>query len=203
MNYFFTSDEHYGHYNIIKHCNRPFKTVKEMDDEIIRRHNEIVTDKDFVIHAGDFCWHSKFEIAQKYMVRLNGKHIFLRGSHDKWAKHTSQDSCAGITFKINLQDIYEKEINSQYVVVSHYAMRTWSRSHYGSWNLHGHSHGRLQPLANQLDIGVDNNNFYPFSFEDVKERIFKKEKDAKTDSELIFSQLSLAKASGPRAGEES
>ncbi len=54
MKYFFISDEHYSHTNIIKYCNRPFKDVKEMDDEIIKRHNEVVSSEDIVVHAGDF-----------------------------------------------------------------------------------------------------------------------------------------------------
>jgi hypothetical protein len=52
--YFFTADEHYGHTNIIKFCNRSFTSVDEMDTEIIQRHNEMVGSKDVVIHAGDF-----------------------------------------------------------------------------------------------------------------------------------------------------
>ena len=33
----------------------------------------------------------------------------------------------------------------QLVVLCHYAMRVWDRSHYGSWHLYGHSHGNLPP----------------------------------------------------------
>ena len=52
--FFFTTDEHYGHTNIIKFCDRPFASVEEMDAEIIQRHNELIGSKDVVIHAGDF-----------------------------------------------------------------------------------------------------------------------------------------------------
>ncbi len=41
---FFTGDEHFGHKNVIKYCNRPFSDVDEMDREIIKRHNEVVGD---------------------------------------------------------------------------------------------------------------------------------------------------------------
>jgi calcineurin-like phosphoesterase family protein len=47
--------------------------------------------------------------------------------------------------------------------------------HYGhaniinSWQLYGHSHGKLAPIGKQWDIGVDNNNFYPVSFNKICE----------------------------------
>lgn len=44
-------------------------------------------------------------------------------------------------------------------------MRTWERSYHGSWQVFGHSHGRLEPIGKQWDVGVDNNNFYPVSFD--------------------------------------
>jgi calcineurin-like phosphoesterase family protein len=48
-------------------------------------------------------------------------------------------------------------------------MRTWHRSHYNAWLLYGHSHGRLPPIGKSWDVGVDNNNFTPISFEQVKD----------------------------------
>ena len=31
----------------------------------------------------------------------------------------------------------------QDIVLCHYAMRVWQKSHYGAWMLYGHSHGTL------------------------------------------------------------
>jgi len=52
--YFFTADEHYYHKNIIKYCNRPFANVENMNRALIGRHNEVVSNTDTVVHAGDF-----------------------------------------------------------------------------------------------------------------------------------------------------
>ena len=83
--FFFTADEHYGHTNIINYCDRPFSSVEEMDAEIIKRQNELVGPQDVVIHAGDFTLSNK-PFAENYIKRLNGTHIFLKGSHDYWLK---------------------------------------------------------------------------------------------------------------------
>jgi len=63
--FFFTADEHYGHTNIIRYCDRPFGSVEEMDTEIIERHNKFVGSQDVVIHAGDFT------LAKKPIERLS------------------------------------------------------------------------------------------------------------------------------------
>jgi calcineurin-like phosphoesterase family protein len=109
--FFFTADEHYGHANIIKYCDRPFVSVEEMDSEIIKRHNELVGSQDVVIHAGEFTL-AKKPIAENYIKRLNGTHIFLKGSHDYWLKKSAAM-------------IWEREIQGFYVVVCHFAMRLW------------------------------------------------------------------------------
>jgi len=150
----FTADEHYGHTNIIKYCKRPFKVYTEMNETLIANHNALVQEKDFVYHLGDFTLDTD---AYRYIKRLNGEHIFLRGSHDRWMKPSSRDPY-----------LIETTIESQPVVLCHYAMRRWSRSHYGAWQLYGHSHGRLEPVGKQWDVGVDNNGFCPVSFNQLK-----------------------------------
>ena len=77
--YFFTADEHYGHVNIIRYCGRPFSSVEEMDQELIKRHNAVVGPEDTVIHAGDFTLANR-EAAGRYLQALHGHHHFLRGS---------------------------------------------------------------------------------------------------------------------------
>ncbi|KKM71029.1 hypothetical protein LCGC14_1434810, partial [marine sediment metagenome] len=46
-------------------------------------------------------------------------------------------------------------------------MRVWNKSLYKSLQLYGHSHATLKSIGKQHDIGVDNNNFFPVSFEDL------------------------------------
>ena len=157
--YFFISDEHFGHRQIIEYCNRPFDTVEEMDETIITNFNSTVGKNDMTIHAGDFTlWKNVPGIYKKYIDRLNGYHVFLKGSHDYWLNNNKQTN-----------QIWEKVIAGKYVVVCHYAMRVWARSHYNSFQLYGHSHGNLEPVGKQHDIGVDNNNFFPVSYQTIVE----------------------------------
>lgn len=156
--YFFTADEHYFHSNIIEYNNRPFQDEFEMNEVIIKNSNSVVKGGDTVVHAGDLTLlKDRKKIQLEIIDRLNGNHIFLKGSHDYWLPRNK-----------SIQ-IWEKMIEGVYVVVCHYAMRTWARSHYNSWQLYGHSHGRLEPVGKSWDVGVDNNNFYPVSFEQIKE----------------------------------
>lgn len=152
--YFFTADEHYNHAKIIVYCDRPFNSVEDMNTEMIKRHNEMVKDDDITIHAGDFALCSKKE-AYKIINQLNGKHIFLKGSHDRWINRNSHT-------------VFNLTIEGQPITICHYAMRVWHRSHYNSWQLYGHSHGNLESEGKQLDIGVDTNNFYPYSFTQIQ-----------------------------------
>lgn len=161
----FTADEHHCHKNIIKYCNRPFRTTEEMSRAIVARHNEVVKGKDIVIHAGDFClgFHKQ---AMEIVEKLNGSHVFLKGgqySHDKWLGKESKY-------------MWFTKISRTLVTVCHYAMLTWPLCHYNSWQLFGHSHGRLTTSGKQHDIGVDTNNFYPYSEEDIV-RIMKDKPD--------------------------
>jgi calcineurin-like phosphoesterase family protein len=52
-------------------------------------------------------------------------------------------------------------------------MRVWNKSHLNSWQLYGHSHGDLDPIGKQYDVGVDSNDFKPLSYEEIEDIIKK------------------------------
>jgi len=167
MEWFFTADEHYYHKNIIKYSDRPFKNIDEMNKVLIDRHNEVVLKKDTVVHAGDICFGSPKRLLE-ILQQLNGNHILLMGSHDVALKRIVKKSNYAEKKYENLF-MYrgrrlETKINGKFVVIDHYCLRTWPLSHYNSWHLYGHSHGKLEPIGKSWDIGVDANNYYPVSF---------------------------------------
>lgn len=83
MKTWFTADTHFDHGNIIKYCNRPFKTVKAMNDTLIRNWNSRVAEHDIVIFLGDFAFKKAGEDnVKKWLSLLHGHITFLRGNHD-------------------------------------------------------------------------------------------------------------------------
>lgn len=90
MKVFIISDTHFAHAAIINYCNRPFASVEEMDETMIKNWNETVSNKDVVIHLGDFGLGKKEYIAS-IVKRLNGKKILILGNHDNWSEQTYRD----------------------------------------------------------------------------------------------------------------
>ena len=81
MKYWFTSDLHLGHSNIIKLSGRPFKDVEDMDAKLIANWNSRVRTDDYVFHIGDFCYRNAKNF-KNYLHALNGHIIFIKGIHD-------------------------------------------------------------------------------------------------------------------------
>jgi len=159
----FTADQHYWHTNVIKNQRRPFTDAETMNEEMIARHNAVVGPKDFVFIVGDFSFggqNKKLEVIK----RLNGRKFMCQGSHD--ANLHKLRGC----FE-DLRESYLIKIGDQIVFLSHYLHKSWPRSHYGSWHLHGHHHGRMENYAagegKILDVGVDGHGFRPWTWSEV------------------------------------
>lgn len=167
MNYFFTADTHFGHKNIIRYDKRPFENTEEHDEQLIVRYNSVVSKNDIVYHLGDFAFASKQKI-NEYISRLNGKIHLIKGNHDKRIGK-------GLLFE-SISDIKNININNVQIVLCHYCFRVWSRKHYGAWHLYGHSHNQLEESTDLcFDVGVPGWNYYPISFEQVKQKMQTKE----------------------------
>jgi calcineurin-like phosphoesterase family protein len=159
--YLITGDEHYFHQNkknpnkgIIHFCNRPYTHIDDMHHDLIQKHNQIATDKDITIHAGDTSFGTKAQ-TNDIIRQLNGNHIFIAGCHDRWLRKSASAR-------------WIKKVDGVIVHVEHYPLRSWFASYHGSINLHAHTHGRLiDPYPRQKDIGVDTNNFYPYILHDL------------------------------------
>lgn len=82
---YFISDTHFGHTNIIKYCDRPYKDTTQMDIDIIQKWNSVVGKNDTVWHLGDFAFFSKkdHERIYKLIQKLNGNINLLLGNHDR------------------------------------------------------------------------------------------------------------------------
>ena len=174
----FTSDTHFNHSNIIKYCKRPFEDVEEMNQTLIDNWNMVVAEDDLIICDGDFSLGSSNN-AIMILNRLNGYKILIKGNHEKavlGSKSAKEYFDAGIYDLLEIR-VLDEEVSDgfQDIILCHYPMLSWNKSHRGSWQLFGHVHGmldgdkRLSP--NQMDIGVDSNGFRPISYQEVKEII--------------------------------
>ena len=159
-----TSDQHFGHANIIKHCSRPFSSVEEMDEKLISNWNESVGPRDTVYHLGDIIFRSA-KAPETYLNRLNGRIHLIRGNHD-----TKTIKCCAYRFA-SICEILIYRMERQKVILCHYAIRQWEGKHLGTWHLYGHAHGTLPPLGLSFDVGVDVHDFLPWSWPEIKLKI--------------------------------
>lgn len=162
MTIFFTSDTHFGHRNIIKYCDRPYVNEHDMDMNLIANWNARVSDKDTIYHVGDVSMDDRKR--KEIVPKLNGKKHLIKGNHDK--RVTNDEGWESIS---NYKEVY---VGKQMIVLFHYAMRVWNKSHRGSWHLYGHSHGTLiDPYFDEktlsFDIGVDSHGYKPLNFDEV------------------------------------
>jgi calcineurin-like phosphoesterase family protein len=180
-NVFLTSDTHFGHVNICNFTNydgspvRPWDSVEEMDEEMVKRWNETVGPKDKVYHLGDVVINRK---SLQILDRLNGDKVLIKGNHD--------------IFPLKDYVKYLRDIRAYHVmngcILSHIPVHKDSIARFGA-NIHGHTHGnRVRKLrgvnvktgellySDVIDpdyfcVCVEQTDYRPISFEDVLKKI--------------------------------
>lgn len=157
----FTSDQHFGHKRIIELAHRPFASVEDMDETMIKLWNERIAKSDLVYHLGDFA----FADHTPYLSRLNGQKRLILGNHD----HSNRVKAAKGWSTID--SLLHVTVDDVPLVLCHYAMKVWNRSHYGAIQLYGHSHGSLPGDSQSLDVGVDCWDFAPVALIEIKQRL--------------------------------
>lgn len=151
-----------------------------MNEELIRRWNETVGPDDIIFHLGDFAWGGS-AVWNSILPRLNGHIHLIAGNHDeKNIRSGYEHYFESISYQ---QHIYVEE---ESIYLNHYPFLCFGgvyKSDNPTWQLFGHVHtnqtqtggeigkdiSRLEVLfPTQYDVGVDNNDYRPISFYEVK-----------------------------------
>ncbi len=140
------SDQHFFHKNIIDFSDRPFYSVAQMNEHLIRNYNEYVGEDDICIWAGDVGFGATGEI-NKLLERCNGYKILIVGNHDFNGKKLRK-----LAFD-ETHLVYIVEYPDVSMLFTHYPMDNvpWP------WiNIHGHLHVFPNPISpNPLHININ------------------------------------------------
>jgi calcineurin-like phosphoesterase family protein len=156
----FTADTHFGHAGALSLYRRPFASVAEMNTAMVARWNETVRPDDDVWHLGDFALRTPAAAVSDLLRSLNGRKHLVTGNNDP-------PDIAALAQWSSVQSYTEITVEGHRLVLCHYAFRTWNGMAKGALNLHGHSHGRLKPLRQQTDVGVDAQDFRPIRVAEI------------------------------------
>lgn len=157
----FTSDQHFFDNSIIEACRPQFNSVREMNQFIIAKHNELVYPEDTVYYLGDYARNASFEELCNITSLLNGKKHLILGNHDMyhsfeyikmgfWSTHTSlQMELANNTDAILIHDPVASCINRKCLFIC------------------GHVHDFFEALKNVINVCMEVRDYKPLSLDDV------------------------------------
>jgi calcineurin-like phosphoesterase family protein len=179
MTTWFTSDLHLGHARIIELCNRPYADVREMNEEIIRRWNAVVSSGDQVYVLGDVAL-GKIDESLPLVARLAGTKLLVPGNHDR---------CWSGNKKIRPIDRSRYEAVFDQILPEQHTYTDWLLCHFPTagdshtedrypehrptlpdrqWLIHGHVHQMWKINGRQINVGVDRWNFTPVCEEELR-----------------------------------
>lgn len=159
---FVVADTHWGHQSVCtfstKHGNRlrPWDTAEEMDEMMIQLWNQTVRPKDKVIHLGDVAM-GKEHVST--MSRLNGKKILIKGNHDVFDLATYTPYFYDIAGALSIDRF----------ILTHIPVSDHQKYRYKG-NIHGHLHSETLDDPWYQCVSVEQTNFKPVLFEEVKAR---------------------------------
>lgn len=189
-NVFFTSDLHIGHARIIELCNRPFRDVDDMNEQLVERWNERVTDADVVFILGDLAL-GKIDESLEWVKILLGRKMLVPGNHDRvWSGHPKKGK------PVRPEDIARYEAAGIYIVdeqvpyVTEDGAPEWMLCHFpdvgdshdadrfDAWRpkpphkpnviVHGHVHEKWVTNGPRINVGVDVWDFAPAHQDEVR-----------------------------------
>lgn len=172
QNTYFFSDSHFGHKKIITFPStaayRPFATIEEHDEELIRRWNSVIKPKDTVWHLGDFCF-GRENIA--IAGRLNGLKRLVLGNHDSYPV----GEYLKYFHSVHGVGEYSRHLTGSRFVLTHVPIHPDSLEERWTYNIHGHLHtSRVQrdgkPDQRYICVSAEQIDLTPISYDALMAR---------------------------------
>ena len=177
--FYFISDTHFNHKNIMRFCDRPYTSLEDMEKQMIERWNSVVKKDELVFILGDIIFGGS-EIYERILPQLNGRKWLILGNHDY------------INIKQGFKKYFEKILNKAFItidgvpiILNHEPLLCFAGQDKNKrWQLFGHVHttkylkkscdfSRLELLCTptMYDVGADFNNYKPIGFKELKQII--------------------------------
>jgi len=165
MSNWYISDPHFGHDRIIGLCNRPFASIQEMDETLIRNIADAVSASDDLWILGDFGFGETAGqpgYLEAVFERLPGRKHLIIGNHDGTrVRSLPWETC---------EMIAEIKDDALRLTLCHYPMITWNRARHGAMQLFGHVHDRWHGSRNSVNVGADVWDYRPVQLAEIRER---------------------------------
>jgi len=167
---FFISDLHFGDERLnLYGRDLMFKNSKEVDEYIIKKWNETISDKDLVIVIGDV---SMTKEGLDNLKQCNGEKWLVKGNYDisvndgGTAKYEINDKILSKYFTKVVNELVIK-IDDEKIYLNHFP----TNAKPNIFNIVGHIHGTWKVQRNMVNVGVDAWHFVPVSEELIKFQI--------------------------------
>lgn len=165
---YFVADLHLDHKRVIEYSDRPWRTVEEMNDGLVKLWNSVVGKDDRVFVLGDYAFGNKQTILH-YTPQFNGTKILVRGNHD--ARRSPFYVEAGFHAVSPLPMLYEGKY-----LLSHEPVNPLSE---GLINIHGHLHNAVNPefyAPRHFCVSVEVTGYRPIRLKQVLAKMAEREK---------------------------
>lgn len=166
---YYTADLHFGHKKILKMDERPFQTIEEHDEYLVKSWNDRVRPEDDVYILGDFCVYSQ-KSPLDYLKRLSGRKRLIAGNHDDLLIRNPE---AMEQFE-TVEKIQYIQDGKKRVVLCHFPLAEWHQYYRGSWHIYGHIHKSrnrafeyLSREERALNAGVMINQYQPVTLPEL------------------------------------
>lgn len=158
-------DHHFMHRNIISYTRNNFNDVIEMNEYIIKKHNQKVNKDDIVIFLGDFSF--KKDVIKDFLHKMNGHKYLIIGNHDAFelARNYPLYGLEGVfTSPIKINENYlsheplisgERSDNHFNLIVNEFQKES------GKINYHGHVHTNEFIAPNYINAACEQLDYEP------------------------------------------